>query len=275
MPTNALTMPDIKDVFFLIPHIILTVWGLLVLLVDVSLFRRKDPIARRNLGGWLSMAGRGSGPGRGGVRLPGRPVSRPVRVAVQHRRRSTRSGTRTGRSSSARCRATRRWRTSTSSTRPPADGPLALDGVVVHRGVGRVFRPDVLGHGGHDAADGLRGAGHALHHARDDDHLPVPLDGDGEVAAAIGGGGPEVLRLWLGLLGAVPVRIEPALRPDGDDLLRRDLAGRHADQAAGRSIRRAGARRQRRGGDGGPADAGGLRVQGGGGAVPPVGARRL
>jgi NADH-quinone oxidoreductase subunit N len=59
MPTNALTTPDIKDVFFLTPHIILTVWGLVVLLVDVSLLRRKEPIGRRNLVGWLSMVGAG------------------------------------------------------------------------------------------------------------------------------------------------------------------------------------------------------------------------
>jgi NADH-quinone oxidoreductase subunit N len=59
MPTNAPTVPDIKDAFFLIPHIILTVWGLLVLLVDLSLARRTSPVARRNLGGWLSMAGAG------------------------------------------------------------------------------------------------------------------------------------------------------------------------------------------------------------------------
>ena len=43
-----------------------------------------------------------------------------------------------------------------------------------------------------------------------------------EDETAVGGGGLEVLRLRLGLLGAVPVRAEPGLRPDGDDPVRRD-----------------------------------------------------
>ncbi len=54
MPTNKL---DLKDLLVLIPHIVLTVWGLLVLLVDLGLARRMSPTARRNAVGWLSMAG--------------------------------------------------------------------------------------------------------------------------------------------------------------------------------------------------------------------------
>jgi NADH-quinone oxidoreductase subunit N len=59
MPTNAPISPDLKDAFFLVPHIILTVWGLVVLLVDVSLARRSSSTARRDVVGWLSMAGAG------------------------------------------------------------------------------------------------------------------------------------------------------------------------------------------------------------------------
>jgi NADH-quinone oxidoreductase subunit N len=54
MPT---TTPDLKDVFFLLPHIVLTAWGLLVLLVDLALARRMTPTARRDVIGWLSLAG--------------------------------------------------------------------------------------------------------------------------------------------------------------------------------------------------------------------------
>jgi NADH-quinone oxidoreductase subunit N len=61
MPTNAPLPLNAKDVLFLIPHIVLTTWGLLVLLVDLSLARRMSSTARRNAVGWLSMAGAGLG----------------------------------------------------------------------------------------------------------------------------------------------------------------------------------------------------------------------
>jgi NADH-quinone oxidoreductase subunit N len=61
MPTNTLPTPDIKDVFFLAPHIVLTIWGLLVLMVDMALVRRKDPTERRNTIGRLSLIGVGVG----------------------------------------------------------------------------------------------------------------------------------------------------------------------------------------------------------------------
>ena len=48
-----------RDVFFLAPEIVLTVWGLVVLLVDLGLARRLSPAARRRTIGWLSLAGRG------------------------------------------------------------------------------------------------------------------------------------------------------------------------------------------------------------------------
>ena len=48
MPTNAPSPIDFsKDVFFLSPEIVLTVWGLLVLLVDVGLAHRLSSGARR------------------------------------------------------------------------------------------------------------------------------------------------------------------------------------------------------------------------------------
>ncbi len=59
MLTSTLLKPEVKDVFFLIPHIVLTVWGLLVLLVDLSLARRMSPAARRNAIGGLSLVGIG------------------------------------------------------------------------------------------------------------------------------------------------------------------------------------------------------------------------
>jgi len=47
------------DAFFLAPEIVLTVWGLVVLLVDVSLARRLSPAVRRWQIGWLSLIGVG------------------------------------------------------------------------------------------------------------------------------------------------------------------------------------------------------------------------
>jgi NADH-quinone oxidoreductase subunit N len=51
--------PDFRDVFFLAPHIVLTVWGLLVLLVDLAVARRWSTDARRQTLGSLSLAGVG------------------------------------------------------------------------------------------------------------------------------------------------------------------------------------------------------------------------
>lgn len=53
--------PNIKDVFFLIPHIILAVWGLIVLMADLSFARRMNTTARRNAVGGLSLVGAGLG----------------------------------------------------------------------------------------------------------------------------------------------------------------------------------------------------------------------
>src|SRR5436309_3448138 len=59
MPTNAPLTLDFRDVFFLGPEIVLTVWGLLVLLVDLGLARRLSSAARRRTIGRLSLAGVG------------------------------------------------------------------------------------------------------------------------------------------------------------------------------------------------------------------------
>jgi NADH-quinone oxidoreductase subunit N len=49
--------PILRDVFFIAPEIVLTVWGLLVLLVDLSLARKLSPEARRYRIGMLSLLG--------------------------------------------------------------------------------------------------------------------------------------------------------------------------------------------------------------------------
>ena len=51
--------PNFRDVFFIAPEIVLTVWGLLVLLVDLGLARRLNPADRRRTVGWLALAGVG------------------------------------------------------------------------------------------------------------------------------------------------------------------------------------------------------------------------
>jgi NADH-quinone oxidoreductase subunit N len=48
---------DTHDVFFIAPEIVLTVWGLVILLVDLGLARRLTPEARRRTVGWLALAG--------------------------------------------------------------------------------------------------------------------------------------------------------------------------------------------------------------------------
>ena len=70
MPTNAPLTVDLHDVFFLSPHIVLTFWGLLVLLVDLGLAKRLSSAARRQTIGWLSLVGVGLASGRGRGRLP-------------------------------------------------------------------------------------------------------------------------------------------------------------------------------------------------------------
>ena len=49
--------PNLRDVFFIAPEIVLTVWGLLVLLVDLSLARKFSPEVRRDRIGMLSLLG--------------------------------------------------------------------------------------------------------------------------------------------------------------------------------------------------------------------------
>ncbi len=57
MPTNAPLTVDFRDVFYLLPQIVLTVWGLIVLLVDLGLARRLSSTARRQTIGRLSLIG--------------------------------------------------------------------------------------------------------------------------------------------------------------------------------------------------------------------------
>jgi NADH-quinone oxidoreductase subunit N len=57
MPTNALPTPDIKDAFFLAPHILLTVWGLVVLIADLIKARRMSPADRQHATARLSLIG--------------------------------------------------------------------------------------------------------------------------------------------------------------------------------------------------------------------------
>jgi NADH-quinone oxidoreductase subunit N len=49
--------PNFRDVFFLAPEIVLTVWGLVILLVDLGVARRLTPAIRRRNIGWLALAG--------------------------------------------------------------------------------------------------------------------------------------------------------------------------------------------------------------------------
>ena len=51
--------PNFRDVFFIAPEIVLTVWGLVVLLVDLGLARRLNPTDRRRTVGWLALVGVG------------------------------------------------------------------------------------------------------------------------------------------------------------------------------------------------------------------------
>jgi NADH-quinone oxidoreductase subunit N len=59
MTPNAAMTLDSRDVFFLSPEIVLTVWGLLVLLVDLGLARRLSAAARRRTVGGLALVGVG------------------------------------------------------------------------------------------------------------------------------------------------------------------------------------------------------------------------
>ena len=149
---------------------------------------------------------------------------------------------------------------------------LDVDGLVVHRRLGRVFRPALLVDRGHDGPDRGRGASDALPALETMTiclYFCTAFEKDKRRSVE---GRAEVLRLRLGLLGALPVRTEPALRPDRHHAISRDLAGALTPSAGGDVT---GLRGEYRGGGRGAADAGGLRVQGGGGAVPPVGARRV
>ncbi len=59
MPTNTTPTVNFQDVFYLSPAIVLTVWGLLVLLVDLGLAKRLSSAARRLVIGRLALVGVG------------------------------------------------------------------------------------------------------------------------------------------------------------------------------------------------------------------------
>ena len=59
MPMNTTLSVNIHDVFYLSPVIVLTIWGLLVLLVDLSLAKRLGSAARRLVIGRLALVGVG------------------------------------------------------------------------------------------------------------------------------------------------------------------------------------------------------------------------
>ncbi len=59
MPLNFSEVFNTYDIFFVAPEIVLTVWGLLVVLVDVGLARSMSPEARRQRIGRLSLLGVG------------------------------------------------------------------------------------------------------------------------------------------------------------------------------------------------------------------------
>ena len=102
---------------------------------------------------------------------------------------------------------------------------LAFDGVAFHRGVGRVSRASLLGDSRDDAAHGSRRAHHALRHPGDDDDLPLPCHGAREDETPLGGGGAQVFRLWLGLVGTLPLWPQHGLRAYRDDSIRVDSHG--------------------------------------------------
>jgi NADH-quinone oxidoreductase subunit N len=59
MPTNPPSGLDFRDIFFLAPEIVLTLWGFVVLVVDRVLARKLTATRRQRAIGWLSLAGVG------------------------------------------------------------------------------------------------------------------------------------------------------------------------------------------------------------------------
>src|SRR5689334_13613812 len=56
---STLPTVDFRDFWFLAPAIVLAAWGLVVLLADLALARRRRPSERRTLVGWLALLGVG------------------------------------------------------------------------------------------------------------------------------------------------------------------------------------------------------------------------
>src|SRR5258707_11504461 len=59
MPTNPPSGLDFRDIFFLAPEIVLTLWGFVVLVVDRVLARKLTATRRQRAIGGLSLAGVG------------------------------------------------------------------------------------------------------------------------------------------------------------------------------------------------------------------------
>lgn len=57
MSPNLIVAPDARDLLAILPEVILTVWGLVVLSVDFGLLRRTESDRRRQILGWLSLSG--------------------------------------------------------------------------------------------------------------------------------------------------------------------------------------------------------------------------
>src|SRR5258708_7040628 len=55
----TLSTIDFRDFWLLAPAILLASWGLVVLLVDLALARKRRPAERRTLVGWLALLGVG------------------------------------------------------------------------------------------------------------------------------------------------------------------------------------------------------------------------
>ena len=125
------------------PPIVLTVWGLVVLLCRPGPgAARPAPPARRQTIGWLALAA-AAGPGGGRavlswftsmLRQPRRLRPGCSFAGVDYRQRPDRC------SSWARSRPISRPRIQHAVHRAAGAGGLAVDGVVVHRGMGRVLR---------------------------------------------------------------------------------------------------------------------------------------
>ncbi len=207
--------------FFVAPEIVLTVWGLVVLLVDLGLARRASLEDRRYRVGMLSLVG---------IALAFVAAVIVCLVPLFVRGAAGRE----------------RWWISDEfakylhNTDPVIFfGTIAGDmqssifnvlfvallGLVVGLSMSSSFTEELGEYFallfwatvGMMLLDRRGGAGHAVLDARNDDDLPVSEHGPRKNPPALGGGGAQVFRLRLGVVGAIPVRAQPDLWHDRDD----------------------------------------------------------